>query len=539
MKRTILAASIWLAATAAAFCQTPIAGVFPQTLPQNTVIGRLGASPGPVQAIPFSVLSAQLTGASITLNSGNGQTAPGAMSGGNTYSFGATGDKVQMTGLGLGGAAPLTGLEVYNAAVSPTGNGQGMVGASALNGGMLLGQGSVFDAVIANKSGAVALGVTTGTQNIVLQGSLTAASLSTVGSIAGSLCATSAGVVLYEAALNCFAVSGISVVSGKTLTVDNTIELAGTDGTKFTFPSSSDTVDTLAATQTINGVKTFSGTINITGICQISGVACGTFITQNYATPPPIGGTTPNTGAFSTLTLTTPIGLSSGGTSAGTAAGARASGGLNIESLTSHGDSNYTILSTDRTVGTSTTLTASRTWTLPAASAVNAGSHLTVADFSGGVTGVNTLVVQRAGSDTINGSTSITISTTNGAYLFISNGISGWTAQALGASAAVGVSSVNGQTGSVGVVGGTAISVSTAGGNITVANTGVTSVICGTGLSGGTITTTGTCAVNLSAITAALGSNVALNNSTYTDGPSIAQGTSGTWWVSEADPKLS
>jgi hypothetical protein len=33
-------------------------------------------------------------------------------------------------------------------------------------------------------------------------------------------------------------------------------------------------------------------------------------------------------------------------------------------------------------------------------------------------------------------------------------------------------------------------------------------------------------------ITASLGSNVALNSSTYTDGPSIAQGTTGTWWVS-------
>jgi hypothetical protein len=36
----------------------------------------------------------------------------------------------------------------------------------------------------------------------------------------------------------------------------------------------------------------------------------------------------------------------------------------------------------------------------------------------------------------------------------------------------------------------------------------------------------------LSKITAALGADVALNTSTFTDGPSIAQGTSGTWFVS-------
>lgn len=38
---------------------------------------------------------------------------------------------------------------------------------------------------------------------------------------------------------------------GKTLTVDNTLTLAGTDGTTMTFPGASDTVVTLAATQTL------------------------------------------------------------------------------------------------------------------------------------------------------------------------------------------------------------------------------------------------------------------------------------------------
>jgi hypothetical protein len=61
----------------------------------------------------------------------------------------------------------------------------------------------------------------------------------------------------------------------------------------------------------------------------------------------------------------------------------------------------------------------------------------------------------------------------------------------------------------------------------------VTQVVCGTGLSGGTITASGTCAVDLSLLTNSLGANVALNNTgLFFDGPSVAQGTTGTWWAS-------
>jgi hypothetical protein len=61
----------------------------------------------------------------------------------------------------------------------------------------------------------------------------------------------------------------------------------------------------------------------------------------------------------------------------------------------------------------------------------------------------------------------------------------------------------------------------------------VTSVTCGTGLSGGTFTTSGTCAVNLTFLTNSLGADVALTNTgTFFDGPSIAQGATGTWFAS-------
>lgn len=61
----------------------------------------------------------------------------------------------------------------------------------------------------------------------------------------------------------------------------------------------------------------------------------------------------------------------------------------------------------------------------------------------------------------------------------------------------------------------------------------VTSVTCGTGLSGGTFTTSGTCAASLSNANNILSGDVVLNNTAnYFDGPSMAQGTAGTWFAS-------
>lgn len=144
---------------------------------------------------------------------------------------------------------------------------------------------------------------------------------------------------------------------------------------------------------------------------------------------------------------TSPLAVLKGGTGSATAAGARSN--LQVDKFTGHGDSNYTIDASDRVVGTNAAFTASRTWTLPAASAVNAGQPLIVADFQGTVTGTNTLVIARAGSDTINGGTSVTINSANGAYLLWSDGSSKWTAQAVGASIASGVSSIDGASGAI------------------------------------------------------------------------------------------
>src|SRR6185437_14316912 len=64
-------------------------------------------------------------------------------------------------------------------------------------------------------------------------------------------------------------------------------------------------------------------------------------------------------------------------------------------------------------------------------------------------------------------------------------------------------------------------------GNASLANPSTT-------VNGTTCTLGSTCTPtpNLAGITNSLGSNAALNNSTFTDGPSVAQGSTGTWFVS-------
>lgn len=129
--------------------------------------------------------------------------------------------------------------------------------------------------------------------------------------------------------------------------------------------------------------------------------------------------------------LSLPLGISNGGTGQTTAAAARASSSLNIDQYTGHGDSSYTILSTDRTVGTTAALTAARTWTLPAASSLNAGQTIMIADYFGGASATHALTIQRSGSDTINGATSATIASAYGRIELRSDGVSKWSVSSI------------------------------------------------------------------------------------------------------------
>jgi hypothetical protein len=131
--------------------------------------------------------------------------------------------------------------------------------------------------------------------------------------------------------------------------------------------------------------------------------------------------------AFSDISGT--LGIGAGGTSQTTALAARGSSGLNVESGTARGDAIYTILATDRFVYTNAALTTSRAWTLPAANTVNPGALLVVADLAFGVTVTNTIVITRAGADTINGATTHTLDNAGTFSLLWSDGASKWFAR--------------------------------------------------------------------------------------------------------------
>lgn len=133
------------------------------------------------------------------------------------------------------------------------------------------------------------------------------------------------------------------------------------------------------------------------------------------------------TGLPLTTGVTGILPLANGGSSQSTAAAARGPSGFNIEHAITHGDSDYSVPGSDRTTITSATFTALRTWTLPAASAVNAGQHVVIADMFGAINGANTLSVARAGADTINGVTSVAITAQYGYIDLVSDGSSKWT----------------------------------------------------------------------------------------------------------------
>lgn len=68
--------------------------------------------------------------------------------------------------------------------------------------------------------------------------------------------------------------STLTILNGKTLTVNNSLILAGTDATTMTFPGASDTVATIAATQTLTN-KTIAGGSN-----TLSGIALASLASQ-------------------------------------------------------------------------------------------------------------------------------------------------------------------------------------------------------------------------------------------------------------------
>lgn len=93
---------------------------------------------------------------------------------------------------------------------------------------------------------------------------------------------------------------------------------------------------------------------------------------------------------------------------------------------TTFSNADYTIAAGEYYVAQTGTMSAARTVTLPAASSIGGGGILHIADESG-TAAVETIVVTRAGSDTINGGTTTTITTDYGFRTLVSDGTSKWT----------------------------------------------------------------------------------------------------------------
>lgn len=113
------------------------------------------------------------------------------------------------------------------------------------------------------------------------------------------------------------------------------------------------------------------------------------------------------------------------------AATARVTLGLGSSALMSddraaYGNANTAIGAAVRVAALNATLTAARTWTLPLANAAGAPPYIMVIDEVAGINGANTLTLARAGSDTINGATSLVLNTARSFVVLARDGVSGW-----------------------------------------------------------------------------------------------------------------
>lgn len=102
-------------------------------------------------------------------------------------------------------------------------------------------------------------------------------------------------------------------------------------------------------------------------------------------------------------------------------------GGRGVGLNTSVGDAAYSILPIDQIIETSTAFTAARIWTLPPASAVDAGYEISIIDAVAAITATNTLTIAPSSPDTIDASTRALVLTVSGsAITLVSDGLANW-----------------------------------------------------------------------------------------------------------------
>jgi len=108
-------------------------------------------------------------------------------------------------------------------------------------------------------------------------------------------------------------------------------------------------------------------------------------------------------------------------------------------------DAPYSALTSDLLIAY-TAITAARVVSLLAAAAYPTGTQLTVVDESGSCSATDTITISRAGSDTINGATSIALNAAYGYATIETNGSNAWTIIDSSGVAAVTSGSINGAT---------------------------------------------------------------------------------------------
>lgn len=99
---------------------------------------------------------------------------------------------------------------------------------------------------------------------------------------------------------------------------------------------------------------------------------------------------------------------------------------LSIDRRITVDNADYAILATDKVVAQTGIMSATRTFSLPVASTVQAGAEITIIDESGSVDSSNKIIIQRSGTDTIDGLTQKEILIPYGNLRLLCNGVNGW-----------------------------------------------------------------------------------------------------------------
>ena len=163
----------------------------------------------------------------------------------------------------------------------------------------------------------------------------------------------------------------------------------------------------------------------VSAVHATSGTLAGVAITGGSINSTPVGATTPSTGAFTTLTATTPVAVTSGGTGSNTAAGARTN--LGLGTIATQNSNNVTVTggTIDNTPVGQTTAAAGSFTTLNStggalngtvgATTPNTGSFTTLNSTGGALNGTVGQTTAAAGSFTTLNSTGGALNGTLGA----------------------------------------------------------------------------------------------------------------------------